>query len=588
MNRKKVAIFLLVIVLFSIIVPKVNIQAAVNVNYYDYEADAEVGDGDLGASSIVIKWAAEILYTICDGVEFAAGNFVRAFTGKAFFPWADKIIFNTIPILDVNFINPAPGSLMKDTSGNETTIGKMIRNMYFTSLSLAIGFLGIVIAVAAIRLAVSTIASEKAKYKEAIVQWLTCIVLLFVLHYLLAFMFYLNERLVVIAGKISSEMLSEASDNMVKKLKAESDKDNEAIVTAFVNRCEKEALIHSIPIVGKVIKFAENLIHSICNAIDAIWKWFNPDKEDAEDKISKSQLGKMYPNKKDYANYFKDKSNPEHEMRINVAAYLLKNKYYRKNYLDWISGNDTNSITESGLTGVGKNILITCNDCLGIVDTGYKALRTIFTSVAMVTYKGGKNYKGEDTGLPYESVAAEANVDSTDEIEEEKRKSALTNAAYADDVYYYQIIKSTKDYNDYIRICDEQISANNKKKDEASSDDDKKKYSNNIFILNLSKIYAGAYYEYVYQGSDKYIPTTSDTVSSLGDFFKQTSWYVDTAAGDWAPTTINVVSTICYAMFIVQSLMFVFAYFKRLFYVVILSVIGPIVVVFDYFKKSMS
>ena len=50
---------------------------------------------------------------------------------------------------------------------------------------------------------------------------------------------------------------------------------------------------------------------------------------------------------------------------------------------------------------------------------------------------------------------------------------------------------------------------------------------------------------------------------------------------------MNVVSATCYAIFVVQSLMFLVAYLKRFFYVIILSVIGPIVVVYDYFIKSI-
>ena len=103
----------------------------------------------------------------------------------------------------------------------------------------------------------------------------------------------------------------------------------------------------------------------------------------------------------------------------------------------------------------------------------------------------------------------------------------------------------------------------------------------------MEKLYAAAYYEYVYEGDDKYIPKASDTISSLGDYFKSSSWYVDTANGDWAPTSMNVVSAVCYGVFIIQSLMLLFAYFKRFFYVVILSLIGPVVVIFDYMGKSI-
>ena len=578
MKKKNIAIFLLVLTFFNFLTPSIQTMAAVNTDYYDMESGSEDFEGTIDSSSILLRWTGEIVYTLAFGVETLGANIVKAFTGKEFFPWADKIVFNAIPILDINFINPAPGSLMKDASGNETTIGKILRNIYFTSLSIAIGFLSIVIAISGIRLAVASIAADKAKYKEAIVHWLICLVLIFGLHYLLSFTFYLNEKLVQAASNIANDALSTASDSVVNNLKLQADEDNEAIVESFLARCEKEALIESIPIVGDIIGFAKDLINAIGNALSAAWKWLTGG-EKTEDTISVDQLKTMYPEKDDYLNYFRDKSNEEvHKMRIDVAAYLLKDKYYRANYLQWISGNDTNSITNSGLAGVGRNILITCNDCLGVVDTGYKALRSLFTSVALITYQGS------DDGKPFKSVAEavdRSEMEDTTELDNQAKKTELD----AENGYLYTVIKSTEDYNNIIDTCNEEIT---KAKEDLNKDGaDKSALNTKIFGLTMQKLYAAAYYEYVYEGDDKYTPKASDTISSLGDYFKSSSWYVDTANGDWAPTSMNVVSAVCYGVFIIQSLMLLFAYFKRFFYVVILSLIGPVVVIFDYMGKSI-
>ena len=578
MKKKNIAIFLLVLTFLNFLTPSIQTMAAVNTDYYDMESGSEDFEGTIDSSSILLRWTGEIVYTLAFGVETLGANIVKAFTGKEFFPWADKIVFNAIPILDINFINPAPGSLMKDASGNETTIGKILRNIYFTSLSIAIGFLSIVIAISGIRLAVASIAADKAKYKEAIVHWLICLVLIFGLHYLLSFTFYLNEKLVQAASNIANDALSTASDSVVNNLKLQADEDNEAIVESFLARCEKEALIESIPIVGDIIGFAKDLINAIGNALSAAWKWLTGG-EKTEDTISVDQLKTMYPEKDDYLNYFRDKSNEEvHKMRIDVAAYLLKDKYYRANYLQWISGNDTNSITNSGLAGVGRNILITCNDCLGVVDTGYKALRSLFTSVALITYQGS------DDGKPFKSVAEavdRSEMKDTTELDNQAKKTELD----AENGYLYTVIKSTEDYNNIIDTCNEEIT---KAKEDLNKDGaDKSALNTKIFGLTMQKLYAAAYYEYVYEGDDKYTPKASDTISSLGDYFKSSSWYVDTANGDWAPTSMNVVSAVCYGVFIIQSLMPLFAYFKRFFYVVILSLIGPVVVIFDYMGKSI-
>ena len=129
----------------------------------------------------------------------------------ATFPWADQIIFNAIPILDVNFINPSAGSFFLKSDGiTMTTIGEIIRNIYFTGLSISLGFMGIVIGVLAIKLAISSIGSQKAKYKEAIVSWATALVLIFGMHFLISLLFYLNESLVKVASKIVIDASAES------------------------------------------------------------------------------------------------------------------------------------------------------------------------------------------------------------------------------------------------------------------------------------------------------------------------------------------------------------------------------------------
>lgn len=579
MNKRNIAIVLLIVILLNFLAPSFQLSAAVNKDYYDMETGGDDFSGTIDSSSILLRWIGEIIYTFCYGIENMGAKIVQAFTGKEFFPWADKIIFNTIPILDVNFINPAPGSLMKDTSGNETVIGTIIRNLYFTSMSIAIGFLSIVIAVSGIRLAFASIAADKAKLKESIVSWITCLLLIFGLHYILSFTFYVNEKLVQTASVVANNVLENASDSVAKNLKAQADENNEAIVESFLAICEREALIDSIPIVGEIVSFARNLIQGIGKALNKAWKWITGQDSEEDNEIDVETLKTMYPEKSDYLNYFRDKSDEKlHKQRIDVAAAMLKNKYYRANYLDWISGNDTNDITNAGLVGLGKNILITCNDCLGIVDTGYKALRSLYTSVQLVVYQGG----GKDN-QPFNSVAAAIDDSKLEgdnsELVTQREKTKLD----AQNGYLYALINSTDDYNKMIAECDKAlIEANHELTKEGAN---KSALNTKIFALNMQKLYAGAYYEYIYEGEDKYVPRASDTISSLGEFFRESTWYVDTANGDWAPTSMNVVSSICYGIFIIQSLMFLFAYLKRFFYVLILSLMGPVVVIFDYLGK---
>lgn len=157
--------------------------------------------GALGKAIAAIGWVVEFLCSIVVGL----------LTGTYKFPWADKIIFNSMALLDVNFINPSKGSLFMDSKGGFTLIGNTVRNIYFTGLSIGLGFFGIMVAVMAIRIALSSIASEKAKYKEAVVAWMTALVLLFGLHYIISFVFYINEQLTEVAGNIVNNLITSSS-----------------------------------------------------------------------------------------------------------------------------------------------------------------------------------------------------------------------------------------------------------------------------------------------------------------------------------------------------------------------------------------
>lgn len=206
-NIKFIFCIIMVFLIFLGLSP--NINAEINSNYaQDSIVINESGSDDTGfLTSLLLEILGIAIYALAWVVEKLVAGVVWLLTKNFKFPWADMSIFNGMAILDVNFINPANGSLFKDSSGF-TTIGISIRNIYFTGLSIALGFLGIVIAVMAIRLAISSIGSEKAKYKEAIIHWITALVLLFGMHYLISLVFYLNEQLTEVASNIVFEQMN--------------------------------------------------------------------------------------------------------------------------------------------------------------------------------------------------------------------------------------------------------------------------------------------------------------------------------------------------------------------------------------------
>ena len=91
---------------------------------------------------------------------------------------------------------------------------------------------------------------------------------------------------------------------------------------------------------------------------------------------------------------------------------------------------------------------------------------------------------------------------------------------------------------------------------------------------------------------------TTDIIANLGQFFKQSAYTYTTeettdSTGNkketivgWRATKLSVTGALLYAIFIFQSCMYFIMYVKRLFYVMMLSMFGPIVVIYDFFMKS--
>lgn len=187
-----------------------SIMAKVNPNYITPVDSSNLNKSV--ADSSLMKAVAHLVYGGGQIIEWIAGTIFTMLTGTNDFPWADKIVFNAVPLLDVNFISPDKNSFL-----GQKDIASAIKNTYQTVFSMATVAFGIIVLIMAIKLVISTIASEKAKYKQALVNWVTGLVMLFMMHFFISFMFYLNETLVNACFGIAKEVMKEANTvNMIK------------------------------------------------------------------------------------------------------------------------------------------------------------------------------------------------------------------------------------------------------------------------------------------------------------------------------------------------------------------------------------
>lgn len=104
-------------------------------------------------------------------------------------PMPDTIVFNRFAFFDPNFINPSKGSLVKGMSN-------ILSNMYSSFYTISIAILIIAAMITGIKMALSSVASKKAQYKEAALKWISGFLVLICLKWIIAGIFYINETIV--------------------------------------------------------------------------------------------------------------------------------------------------------------------------------------------------------------------------------------------------------------------------------------------------------------------------------------------------------------------------------------------------------
>lgn len=544
----------------------------------DYTPSIQVSENALDSkikSNILLDTLAGMINAIASLAEYLLGAVFKTLTGDNIFPWADRIIFNGIGFLDINFLNPASNSLFV-SNGSTSILGKVVYSVYSTIFSLAVLFLGVAVGIMAIRLALSSIAAEKAKYKQAIVNWATCIVMLFLMHYILAFIFWINEQMVQIASGILIKTIDEtvtsvdftealnsvvSPDERVKKFSnALGDKfSTRSDVTNWVNSVTADPpllditnrlLLNSSYIDQRVVYVADNLSDS-----DTTINWWSTNVEMAFKSLK-----------------ITDKS---------IQMLAVANKGIPRLQMD---GNDANSIRMQ----ISK---ASDDDLRKMKEQGYYEC-----------YSGDKIYFDKEKYLKSEDfekdLAGYAYVMANKDEAAKLDKFYINNPGYkintGDNPNSLQIAANTvwsayspnelNDLNDIYNEYKMQSSYNQAKNDvsirEAIA---KKRLEVDGYIISAAQ-----------GGSAK----TTDIIANLGKFFKQSAYTYTTeettdSTGNkketivgWRATKLSVTGALLYAIFIFQSCMYFIMYVKRLFYVMMLSMFGPIVVIYDFFMKS--
>lgn len=558
------AVALFVMVFITYLSP---VFAAIN---NDYNAGTGVSQDNVQKSintdNPLVAPIAGFVYFIGSAVEWLLGSMTGMITGMNTMPWADMIIYNSVAMLDVNFLNADSNSMINQ-------MGDVIRKIYFTIFSLALAFFGIAVIVMAIKLAISSIAEEKAKYKSAITNWLMAVVLLFTMHYFMAFIFYLNESVVEMASKMITTQLNETGILTMAGSKAYNN--FKGLVSSKLDEANNEQKEELKKHVTEMQEFYQDFLN---NSSENLQKYVTKGKDVNESlkdtAIVILQFGEAC-----------NRINSDEEFNNYMYTTDLS-KLTDLNYVEKKSSLGEITSQKKFQEGISSLMEISLNaNTFGILD--------------MLLDLGGETKKKVT-----DAMNVIANVSLKDWYN--KLQSLTPNTAEYNAVRDALFFKFNCEYNYGLNSIPVGTSA------------DWTAITTGLgFITGVGSLVPGVYAysalqtsisfwqdlgsklsakkdipligQYIYyvdlaKGNDGE-KVISAPVSQLASYFKYASYEVED--GQLLAGKVNPVFCFLYTIFVFQSLLYFFAYVKRFFYIIVIALMAPIVVVYDFVTKLL-
>lgn len=595
MKKKTYKIIICISLVVMLFTNFTSVFGAINESYSKNTKVTEISLESKIKDSVLLDVLANMINAIASLAESLIGGIFSVLTGDNIFPWADRIIFNSIGFLDINFLNPADSSLF-GASNAPSILGKVVKRVYSTIFSLAVLFLGVAVGVMAIRLAISSIAAEKAKYKQAIVNWATCIVMLFLMHYILAFVFWVNEQMVEIASNILiSTIEKEGLGNVDFQEALNSVLSPEERINKFVNanaqdkknqlKTYKDTFDANPEITSNLIMNSEYCPPASNLSKNAVGRLFNAALEDS----TSEGFWKFVGNKDDY---MLEISSPVLQYDVEDAVSISKKDAatYQKESNDGKFSATHGTIFPN--TTKGREAFKASDD--------YK--QTLAWYVALI----GNHF----TALPSHAGAAGTMWEDLSDFQSENIIYEKVNYLPSNDGGYWSLV-SSNEQSDFVNRL-----KNKYKEGVIAGDVDVRQADiyKSCSVSDLEEILGNSVVNYAIKyrlkvdqaiigaASNKTAVTSSanDIIANLGAFFKQSAYVYTTETkitdegGDettitgWRASKLSVTGALLYGIFVFQSCMYLIMYVKRLFYVIMLSMFGPIVVIYDFFMKSAS
>lgn len=567
-----------------------------------YKTSGEIGSIDVNKATVeapILSSIAHFIYAIAGFIEDMVANIVSIFTGHKMFPWADRVIFNTMPLLDINFLSPEPGSLFLEKGTNTPTdLGNIVRSIYYTIFVLSVTFFGVVVGIMALKLAISSIAAEKAKYKQAITNWLLALILLFTAHYLMSFIFFVNEKMVEVASSVIDLQNLKIDTDVESMTNDEKEDVAEAVFEDALAGWSKDVYYDDLDSLIYYYPDGDLNLTEFRNMSDYEVD-FNKDREVFNSKYEKMvvkpslEKGKEPITKREWADMIWDdyyhgseqgfldgdfnnygfsrtfyiiynkatefsmnNATPKERFDFGVSILCSEEKYSGYNGPVFaISIYDTSSEDKYGIYHF--NNALEHSDNIPKNGTTDKTLREEWLTYVMRLYGDG-------------DITEDINVNGEDDA----------FAIFIDAAYIMLLDK-------YYGLQDGKVT--------------KEDFINGITHLSYQKTYYGVskasdaeHHEKLWTHvQERYMSTSGnyeeEAFTGIAEFFKKSVsmvYLTEDEEGNKDVENFNSIAAILYSIFVIQSIMYFIAYLKRFFYILVMALFAPLVIIYDFLTKT--
>ena len=123
--------------------------------------------------------------------------------GIKYFFTIERAVFNRVPLFNINYFNTdsqydvgtGDKKITVDASASVNDIKSRVAQMFYVVRLIATGASLVVLIYIGIRMALSTLSDDKAKYKKMLIGWVESVVVLFLLEYIMAAVIIVGEAI---------------------------------------------------------------------------------------------------------------------------------------------------------------------------------------------------------------------------------------------------------------------------------------------------------------------------------------------------------------------------------------------------------